>query len=165
MYSFYFSLRGNKNVPSWVVYTFLLYCGIAFLIYLFTDRAFGFYLFLSYPLLFYFVKQHMQIDFINNKYRLGTDIFGTTMGKWEDLPAVEYISVFAATYRNGLEGVDDRAFFKKLEINLVYARNKKLNVWVGDDKFKAIEAAKFIGENLNLRVLDATQREFIWLDK
>ncbi len=165
MYSFYYSFRGNKNIPSWVVYIFFVYFCIAIVSYAITLSPAGFCVFLSYPLLFYFVKQHMQIDFINNKYRIGTDFLGTTIGEWEELPKIEYVSVFAAVYRSGSQGGDDSQVFKKLEINLVYARNKKLNVWVGDDKYAAIEAAKFIGENLNLRVLDATQRDFIWLDE
>jgi hypothetical protein len=165
IYSFYYSFKGNRNVPSWVVYTFVAYFIIAGIVYLATLSMNGFFLFLSYPLLFYFFKQHLQIDFKNKMYRLGTDAFGYTMGKWDVLPNIEYISVFAGNYSVRSQNRDYYDTFEKIEINLIYSSNKKLNVWIGDDKDKAIAAAKFIAQNLNLRVLDATQREFEWLDE
>ena len=169
MYSFYFSLKGNKNVPIQVIYFF---GGIGVLIFAFcyfSGSINGLLLFFSYPILFFLIKQHLQIDFTTKMCRLGMDFMGFTFGKWQPLPTAEYISVFRKQYRNNsFEDTGELHWdetYEKVEVNLILNRRETLNVWIGDDKFKAIEAAKFIGENLNLRVLDATQRDFIWLDK
>lgn len=168
MYSFYFSLRKNKNVPIQVIYIFggiglLIFCSV----YFFQSLS-GLILLGVYPILFFLIKQHLQIDFNTKMCRLGIDCMGFTFGKWQPLPPIEYISVFRKQYRN--KSFEDSGelhwneTYEKIEVNLILNRRETLNVWIGDDKFKAIEAAKFIGENLNLRVLDATQRDFIWLD-
>ncbi len=169
MYSFYFSLRGNKNVPIQVIYIFGGIGLLAFASSYFLQSLSGLILFLSYPILFFLIKQHLQIDFATKMCRLGIDFMGFTFGKWKPLPTIEYISVFRKQYRNNsFEDSGELHWdetFEKVEVNLILNRRETLNVWVGDDKLKAIEAAKFIGKKLNLRVLDATQREFIWLDE
>ena len=99
MYSFYFSLRGNKNVPIQVIYIFGGIGLLAFASSYFLQSLSGLILFLSYPILFFLIKQHLQIDFATKMCRLGIDFMGFTFGKWKPLPTIEYISVFRKQYR------------------------------------------------------------------
>ena len=76
MYSFYFSLRGNKNVPIQVIYIFGGIGLLAFASSYFLQSLSGLILFLSYPILFFLIKQHLQIDFATKMCRLGIDFMG-----------------------------------------------------------------------------------------
>lgn len=118
-----------------------------------------------FPVLLFILKEHLMIDFKNNKYRYAIDFCGFNFGAWKELPDVEYVSVFVAKYRSGSQGGDDSTSFRKLEANLIHSRNKRLNVWIGNDKEAAFEAAKYLSKNLNIRLLDATQKPFVWLDE
>lgn len=117
------------------------------------------------PILFFITKEHLVIDFTHNKYRYAIDVLGFDFGPWQDLPEIEYVSVFVAKYRNGSQGGEDDKGFRKLEVNLIYGRNRRMNVWVGTNKQAAFAAAEYIAENLNVRLLDATQKPFVWLDE
>lgn len=38
-------------------------------------------------------------------------------------------------------------------------------VWIGDNPNKAMMAARYLSKQMNLKILDATRREFVWLDE
>lgn len=116
------------------------------------------------PLLFFLFKEHLMIDIERKKYRYAVDFCSFNFGAWKELPNIEYVSVFVAKYRSGSQGGDDSRAFRKLKVNLVHSRNKRLNVWIGSDKDAAFAAAKYLSESLNIRLLDATQKPFVWLD-
>ncbi|KAB2917601.1 MAG: hypothetical protein F9K23_04260 [Bacteroidetes bacterium] len=169
MYSFYFSFRGNKNVPSVVVYSFLAIGVITTVLWVITKNSTTLLLFISYPILFFLVKQHLQIDTEKKQYRLGVDVAGSTFGKWEPLPEIEYISVFRKQFKNkpfedggGLNWDDT---YHKIEVNLIVNKREKMLVWIGDNPNKAMMAARYLSKHMNLKILDATRREFVWLDE
>lgn len=54
---------------------------------------------------------------------------------------------------------------KVYEVNFILNNRQFFNVWSGKDEPEAFRAANFLSEKLNLRILDATQRPFVWLDE
>lgn len=164
IYSFYFSFVGNMRLPTSVARIIIGYFVVAVIVRIGVYPPAGSIMFLLSPLLFFLFKEHLMIDIEHNKYRYAIDFCGFNMGPWKELPNIEYVSVFVAKYRSGSQGGDDSRGFRKLEVNLIHSRNKRLNVWIGNDKEAAFEAAKYLSKNLNIRLLDATQKPFEWLD-
>lgn len=164
IYSFYFSLKSNKRLPTSVATILIGFNAIAIILILGFGSKIGGVMMALTPVLFFLFKEHLIIDIEHNKYRYAVDFCGFNLGPWKKLPEIEYVSVFVANYRSCSQGGDDSKGFKKLEVNLIYSRNKRLNVWVGSDKEAAFEAAKYLSKNLNIRLLDATQKPFVWLD-
>jgi hypothetical protein len=168
-YSFYFSLRGNNTVPAQVKYLFVCITLVIFVWCYFFKSFYSLIGLASYPILFFLIKQRLQIDFNTKMCRLGVDYFGFTVGQWIPLPQAEYVSVFKKQYSNTKfedgGGLNWNDTFDRIEVNLVLNRKETITAWVGNNKAEAMKAAKFIAKNLELRVLDATQREFVWLDE
>ncbi|HYG14744.1 MAG TPA: hypothetical protein VEC12_03255 [Bacteroidia bacterium] len=166
IYLFYLSFRGNKNVPSWLVYTFVGFMAVSFLISWIFETAVGFAMMGCYPLLFFIVKQSIEIDTDNKLYRYGVDLAGFSFGKWQKLPEIQYVSVFNAQYRSYIDGDSgDYDINYRTEVNLVHGKNRKMTVWVGMSTKHAFNTANYFAENLDLSVLDATKRPFVWLAK
>jgi hypothetical protein len=164
IYSFYFSFVGNMRLPTSVARILIGFNILAIILIFVFGSIIGTIMLLASPILFFLFKEHLMIDIEQKKYRYAIDFCGFNMGPWKELPNIEYVSVFVAKYRSGSQGGDDSKGFRKLEVNLIHSRNKRLNVWIGNDKDDAFEAAKYLSKNLNIRLLDATQKPFEWLD-
>lgn len=164
IYSFYFSMRGNMRMPLIVGYFFIGYGAIASILTFGLGVTAGPIMLVCAPILFFLIKEHLQIDFATKKYRYAIDFCGFNFGQWLDLPPIEYVSVFVAKYRSGSQGGNDSKQFKKLEINLIYPTNKRLNVWIGNDIDNAFEAARFLSKSLDVKILNATKKPFVWLE-
>ena len=91
-------------------------------------------------------KRTMFFDLKNKKFKDQLSVGPFKIGKWQDLPPLNYISVF---------GVDSKYTFS---INLWYDRNKYINVFTILDKEKAFKTAFEIADQLKIKLLDATER-------
>ncbi|GAB4154586.1 MAG: hypothetical protein Tsb0033_02760 [Winogradskyella sp.] len=109
-----------------------------------------------------------EIDLESKTYRNITTFLGIKVGKWNPLPKVEYISVFATN-----ENITVRALsaettntFPVTHLNLFYDNNKKITVYGTKDQKEAFEVASHIADALVIDLLDATEKgDFKWVDK
>lgn len=98
-------------------------------------------------------KNTMFFDLKNRKFKDQIQVGPFKVGKWKDLPKLDYISIF---------GVYSKHDF---EINLWYNKNKYANISTADDKESAFELGFRIANQLNIKLLDATEKNnFKYLD-
>jgi len=98
------------------------------------------------------VRTLYLFDFKNNKYKKIYRVGFIKIGFWQKLPKLDYISVFDAIH--------------VYKVNLWYVKNKYFTLYIFDDKEDALFAGNKIAESLNLKILDATDRNKIntWLN-
>lgn len=128
---------------SGFLYGFIL-CGLSFF-YLYTDGS--------------------EIDFEANSYRTFTEVFGIRYGKWQDLPEIEYVSVFSTTEDVIVRSRSAEAKVQSnvIVVNLFYNGNHRIKAYTTKKKEKAFEIAKQIAELLKIDILDATEAESKWI--
>lgn len=109
------------------------------------------------------------LDLKNKRYRTSFNMFGFEVPtSWKPLPAIEYISVFKATVKSAhFSRTGERnSFSKETQINLIYNEREVITAHTIDDEAKAIIMAKEIAKQLGgIKVLNATQKPFVWLDE
>lgn len=113
----------------------------------------------------YFIRVRLEIDTNSKQYRSVLNLFGIAIGKWISLEELSHVQIGGIIEYKKKENAttDNYQQTKKIQVRLIF-RTKTLVVWEGNDKEEAKEAGIFLGKNLNLKILDATQREFKWLD-
>ena len=114
---------------------------------------------------FLMAREGSQIDLASKKYREIYSVMGINLGKWKDLPDIEYVSVFKTKENKRVQAMGASANFSNqvYKLNLFYNRNKKIEAYITEDINDAFENAKYISEVLNIDILDATERESKWL--
>lgn len=110
-------------------------------------------------------REGSQIDLASKRYREIRSFMGVTIGKWKDLPNVEYVSVFKTKENKRVQGMGASSNFSNqvYKLNLFYNRNRKIEAYITDDINDAFDNAKYLAQVLNIKILDATQRESKWL--
>lgn len=101
-------------------------------------------------------KRTMFFDLKKRKFKSQLSVGPIKIGKWQDLPPLNYISVFV---------IDSKSSFS---INLWYDKNKHINIFTFFDKEKAFEIAFEIADQLNIKLLDATKQnnyKYLNMDK
>lgn len=122
------------------------------------------YMFLGLSL--YFLKKNgIQFNLENKTYRNTVSLFGLVYGKWQQLPDIEYVSVFKSTQtsRVWVSTASTNVTRTSIKVNLFYNTNQKIEAFVTDSATDAFKVAKQIATVLNLDVLDATTRDTKWL--
>ncbi|WP_022826640.1 hypothetical protein [Flavobacterium antarcticum] len=112
------------------------------------------------------VTEGTEINLENKTYRSLKSILGINFGKWKPCPEFEYISVFKTK-----EGTEVSAYgatmatFKNdiIMLNLFSKGNKHLTVYKTEDKADAFKVAEHFKLALAIDVLDATQKESVWM--
>ncbi|MBT8244604.1 MAG: hypothetical protein HKP48_05120 [Winogradskyella sp.] len=106
-----------------------------------------------------------EFDFTDRKYRKTKSILGFTIGKWQPLPEIEYVSVFKTTETTTLRQTSAEANVKTevIKLNLFYENNKRIETYRTYDIEDAFKKAKDIATLLNVDILDATEKESKWL--
>ena len=100
----------------------------------------------------YSTKSIMFFDLKNKKYKNQYSVGPIKVGKWKELLLLEYVSVF----KNG-KGI--------FEINLWYKGNNHFNIYNYFDQEEAFEMGYYIANQLNIKLLDATEKgNFEYLD-
>lgn len=130
---------------------------------LFLGNLYGI-LFMVVSLLF-FNTEGSEIDLETKKYRVFKENLGFRFGKWEELPAIEYVSVFNVT-----ETMVVKDFVKETKVkndvivlNLFYNGNHRIKAYTTKDKEDAFRVAKQIADILKIDILDATEVESKWI--
>jgi len=93
------------------------------------------------------VVRNFLFDLEQKKFKIEYCVGPIRVGKWEDLPKIEYVSVFKQPLKEG-------EFI--FEANLWYQRNKHFNVYSSDNKDAAFEMGMEISKILEVKLLDAT---------
>ena len=107
----------------------------------------------------------IELNLENLKYRTTTAFFSLTFGKWQDLPEIEYISVFKTSESTVVRAITAETVVKNevIKVNLFYNTNQKIEAYKTQNIDDAFEKAKQIATVLNIDILDATERESKWL--
>ncbi|WP_400076117.1 hypothetical protein [Winogradskyella sp. R77965] len=122
--------------------------------------------YMSIALSLYFLKKDgLEIDPENKKYREIISLFGFSFGKWQDLPDIEYVSVFKTcqTTRVWVSTASTNVTNTTVKINLFYNTNHKIEAYETQNIDEAFKKAKELASILNIDILDATERESKWL--
>ncbi|WP_299113870.1 hypothetical protein [uncultured Winogradskyella sp.] len=106
-----------------------------------------------------------EFDFINRKYRKTKSILGFTIGNWQSLPEIEYVSVFKTNETTTLRQTSAEANVTNevIKLNLFYNSNKRIEAYRTYDTEDAFNKAREIASLLNVDILDATERESKWI--
>lgn len=106
-----------------------------------------------------------EFDFIDRKYRKTKSILGFSIGKWQRLPEIEYVSVFKTNETTTLRQTSAKMNVTNevIKLNLFYNTNKRIEAYRTYDTNDAFKKAKEITSLLNVDILDATERESKWL--
>lgn len=115
--------------------------------------------------LYFLKKDGIQFNLENKKYRKTVSLFGLVYGKWQDLPDIEYVSVFKSTQtsRVWVSTASTNVTSTTIKVNLFYNTNQKIEAYETENSHDAFIKAKEIAIALNIDVLDATERESKWL--
>ena len=148
-----------------VIVITLIICGV---VLLYNNFYYGIFL-VSLGVIIFFFKKGIELDLQNRSFRNIISFFGYRIGKWNDLPNIDYVSIFSTkefTLDPNLRvdhepGIPEK--FDIIHINLFYDRNKKITSFRTQDRKEAFNVAKEIAEKLNVDILDATERESKWL--
>ncbi|BAO75779.1 hypothetical protein [Winogradskyella sp. PG-2] len=107
----------------------------------------------------------VEIDLEKRKYRNITAFFSLIFGKWNDLPDIEYVSVFKTSETTTVRALSAEANVKNevIKVNMFYNTNQKIEAYNTQDIDDAFKKAKEIASILNIDILDATERESKWL--
>ena len=106
------------------------------------------------------LKEGFELDLSGKKHRKLYSFFAINFGKWENLPIIEYISVFK-TIKNSRTRVwtaETTYGFEVYKTNLFYNKNKHLEVYFSEDKEDAFKVANHIAMILDVEIFDATKK-------
>lgn len=106
-----------------------------------------------------------EFNFMEGKYRKTKSILGVTIGKWQPLPKIDYVSVFKTTETTTLRQTSAEANVKTdvIKLNLFYENNKRIEAYRTYDVNDAFKKAKEIATLLSVDIVDATGKESKWL--
>lgn len=111
------------------------------------------------------IQDGVELDYENKTYRRVKSFLGLTVGKWQPLPEIEYVSVFKTTETTTVWAASASANVSSsvVKINLFYNTNQKIEVYDSKNLDEAFSTAKQIASALEVDVLDATSRDTKWL--
>ncbi len=148
-----------------VIVITLIVCG-GVLLYIYDYN--GIFL-IALGIIIFFFKKGIELDLQKRNFRNFISLFKFRIGKWKDLPDIEYVSVFS-TREFSLDPslrVDHEPGVPKtfdiIHINLFYDRNKKITSFRTQNRKEAFKVAHEIASILNIDILDATEQESKWL--
>lgn len=87
-----------------------------------------FLLVLPAGLILSFLKAGIQIDLKNRKQREYLNCLGFLFGKWKDVPAVDYVTVYIEHYsqRSSVVTIDKENQFEKVKVSLIIEEPNRL---------------------------------------
>lgn len=160
--------EGNR--PFWqLVIAAIHYTAIFFLLFFFFTKfefttntkklkgSFGLLelaLFLIPSALAFSLVRNFLFDLEQKRYKIEYCIGPIRFGKWQQLPEIEYVSVFKQPKADG-----DYIF----EVNLWYSRNQHFNIYENTSLESAFLMGKNVAKVLEVKLLDATvANNFKW---
>lgn len=98
-------------------------------------------------------------DMKERRYKKEFRVGPVRVGKWEQLPDIEYVSVFRQAVT--LPGEDDGHVFN---VNVWYGHNQHFTIYTKPESKPAYDMALYIASRLQIELLDATDpRNKIWI--
>lgn len=156
--------KTKKSEASRAFLTVLFLLGV---FHSFTHLLFG--IAISLVALFFAVSRDgVILDFKNKRYKSARIIGNVGFSRWQKFPDFKYISIFNSMMVSttcSIGGIYISLKKKVLKINLIYDRNKRLNVYQDLDGLSVYDQAQKLAKELNLRIYDATTRSWIDLPK
>lgn len=104
------------------------------------------------------LREGVEVDLKNKRYRKLYSFFGLGFGRWTNLPSIEYISVFKTTknVRSRVITAEANMGFVVYKLNLFHNTNKHIEAYITDDKEDAFNVAKSMSTVLDVEIFDAT---------
>jgi hypothetical protein len=93
------------------------------------------------------IVRDWYFDLDNHRYKIEYCLGPVRFGKWQNLPEIQYVSIFKQLKEN-----DDYVY----ETNLWYKKNKHFNILESDNIEAVFEMGKRVAKILNVKLLDAT---------
>lgn len=111
------------------------------------------------------LRHGFELDLEQRKYRNLNSLFALDLGKWKDLPEIEYVSVFKTIKNSRARVITAEATmgFEVFKVNLFYNGNQHIEAYLSDSSDDAFKVAKHIAVFLELDILDATKPEQEWI--
>lgn len=114
----------------------------------------------------FFAKAGIQIDFRQRLYRQYFGVAEVKFGKWQQLPEIDYVTVYVAHYaqRGSVASIDNVRRYSRIKVSLIVSRTERYDAGFFDSREKALNAGLLIARNLRTRLLDYTDREPRWVE-
>ena len=75
----------------------------------------------------FFSKERLEINIKEMEYREAFDLFGLVMGKWQELPKIDYVSIFPTQLKQNVgsaqTAMQTSFSHKEVRLNLVYRKS------------------------------------------
>jgi hypothetical protein len=115
------------------------------------------------PMLFAVVG--IQIDLDQKLYREFYGLLNFRFGKWQQLPPIDYITIYVERYgqRGSVASIDNVSKYSKVKVSLIAEKNIRYDAGFFDTKEKALRIAIFLAKTLNTKLLDYTTRDPRWI--
>lgn len=113
-------------------------------------------------------KPGVEMDMKNRKYRNSGFFLKKGIGPWQNLPDVQYISVFKASEVSSVQGLTNTRVSEKqdvFKVNFIYDRTGRFTIYQTSDIHDAMDKAKIMARGLNLKIYDATTSNQGWIEK
>jgi len=152
-----------KKTTFWKLLLGLVLLPLSFYVFLFNNVIVGIF-FLGLGLSF-LTTEGTQIDLGNSTYREIRSLLGFHFGKWKPCPEFEYLSVFRAKDSVRVGSIANSVILKTdaVFINLFFKNRKHITVYKTDEKSDAFKVAEHLKMALNIDILDATEKNKVWL--
>ena len=113
-----------------------------------------------------FLHYGILIDFEENKYKEYWGLLGLKFGKWQNLPPLEYISLTKSRFSQeiGLRAANTTLKGVLYKGNLRINEQERILVMKSPKKDEVLNQLKFLAKKLDLRLLDCTESESIWVE-
>ena len=112
------------------------------------------------------MTEGVQLDFTNKKFREYFAIAGLKHGKWIELQDLDYVTVFnqQVVKQGGVQSLSYRDKHKVFVVRIIADKEQFYDVSFFEKKDKAIEAAIWCAQKLNIKLLDYTDQKPEWVD-
>jgi hypothetical protein len=107
----------------------------------------------------FLVRKGIEINSEKKQFREIKSLFGVTIGKWKNLPTIEYVSVFKTIKNNRLRArtAETTHGFTVYKVNLFYKQNQHLEVYITEDKNEAFKLADHFSKSFEIEIFDASE--------
>lgn len=109
--------------------------------------------------------QNILFDIKNKRFKKEFDIGFTKLGKWKQLPNLEYISVFKQDTSSDSDGDGRKTRGIIYNVNVWHQTSKHFTIYSNHYPDPALEMGKHIATSLKIDLLDATDpHNRIWIE-
>jgi hypothetical protein len=159
-------IRYTGKIPMWRTIVGILIILLAIYGFIF-DSAIRALLTLIIPFLI-LQTEGSEIDLEAKTFRKTRSILGYSIGKWQPLPNVEYVSVFSTSEDITIRDLSAETTYSRdiILLNIFHDRNQKFTAYSTSNIKDAFDVASHIADALAIDLLDATvKNDYKWVDK